>query len=281
MTLILGAVGRDYAVIASDRLLTCKTGRNSYRAVEPGACKLVCVSGRSCIAYTGPAYLDGKRTDYWLVDALAKANATNLLTATDAIAAAATAAVQKYPVGVRHLTFAACGWEFFKDVPEPVLVVAIVSNHYLGRGKFSKKAKGYFGRTRRAFQGITSPFVFTAGQVVSPTEKRLIRRRVKSAEGEKQSDYLITKILMSEILRFSKKNQAVGERILAFGMNRRAAQGIMGKQDIAVFSGYSEDQPHFLYFDPRDRSGTQYGPHFVSGGSAAVDFKAGPAIHSG
>jgi len=276
MTMIIGAVGNTFAALASDRLLSVRTGLNTYKPVEQGACKLICVSGTSSIAYTGPAYLDGKRTDYWLVDTLTKANASNLLTATDAIADAAGAAVRKYPIGARHLTIAACGFERFKDVAHPVPVVAIVSNHYAGKMSYSKNTSFDLIRHRKAFPNITKPFVFYAGQKLHSQEKRLIRRRLERADVGRNSDIIATRTLMSEILRISSKNQAVGERVLTFTISKSAAARAAENETFLITAGYSENNPYFLYFDPKDQSGTHYGPHFVSEGGAFTNFKSGP-----
>lgn len=77
MTLIINAVGEDFAVQVSDRRLTLPSGALHNDSANKAICVL-CQDAKFAMSYTGLARIRNKRTDEWLTDELADMSAGSL-----------------------------------------------------------------------------------------------------------------------------------------------------------------------------------------------------------
>lgn len=121
MTLVVGVLAREYAVLVADRRLT---GLRS-RLEEDGRNKMTVYENRLAFGYTGLAKIGGQRTDLWLADVLSKADGSG--EAIRGLAARATETFQQLQLpadmkrmrswrwggasGIRNQTWNRSGWK--------------------------------------------------------------------------------------------------------------------------------------------------------------------------
>ena len=111
MTLIVTVATANKAVQASDRRLTGPDGS----IFDDEANKAVCVGCRDahfCIGYTGLAFVDGKRTDEWLLDYLMSIHAYRMEVASisAALEKRLTATFEPLPKHYKRITFVLSGF---------------------------------------------------------------------------------------------------------------------------------------------------------------------------
>lgn len=121
MTLIITVATANKVVQASDRRLTQPDGS----LFNDGANKAVCVGckdARFCIGYTGLAFVDGKRTDEWILDYLMSihAYATDVVSISEALEERLTATFHRIPKQYRRTTFVLSGYR--RHIPFTMII---------------------------------------------------------------------------------------------------------------------------------------------------------------
>jgi hypothetical protein len=121
MTLIITVATASRAVQASDRRLTRPDGS----IFDDEANKAICVGcgdAHFCIGYTGLAFVDGKRTDEWLVDYLMSIHAYRMDVASisAALEKRLTATFKPLPKQYRRTTFVLSG--FRRHIPFTMII---------------------------------------------------------------------------------------------------------------------------------------------------------------
>ncbi|SRR5258706_12550577 len=112
MTQIIGAITKDYVLLASDRRLTIGDGPRAGELVDDDTCKLVSLCGAAGIGYTGLAQIEGTPTHEWIAKILADAGCCDPASADRTMVERATTAFSK----IRRWPqiFLMAGWVHFE-----------------------------------------------------------------------------------------------------------------------------------------------------------------------
>jgi hypothetical protein len=111
MTLIITLATADKVVQASDRRLTLPDGSVFDDEANKAICA-GCKDAHFCIAYTGLAFVEGKKTDEWLIDYLISIHAFKLdvVSISGALEEKLTATFDPLPKQYRRTTFVLSGY---------------------------------------------------------------------------------------------------------------------------------------------------------------------------
>lgn len=142
MTLVLNCLTHEYLLQVSDRRFVRQP---DYQTVEDNANKNVFYCGHVAFSYTGLAEIEGKRTDYWLLDTLPESGKEE--EAVTVIREKATKAFANINLPSKYKRHAFVGIGWIRDKREGPLLPAIISisNFQRPKGGYLDSAVEEFG----------------------------------------------------------------------------------------------------------------------------------------
>lgn len=274
MTQIITVITQDYALLASDRLLTYGEGPRVGEAFDDDTCKLVSLCNVCGIGYSGLAVLGGTPTHEWIATTLAAANCRDAATASKVLMEATPSALPTVRAALRHQIFLLSGWAYFGDPPTLRSHFCVVTNSFDEAGQVLATPRQEFHHRVRALRNNEAFLWHAIGQPLGPDRvpvfERNLRRLVARDIGPKEC----LRLLVAEILHTHQGNEppTVGEKILAFCIPKKAVELQLRTGDSSALAQLpDENATAFTYFDPVYSELVQYGPTFVCGEFAATD----------
>lgn len=265
MTLILNCLTNNYLFQVSDRRLVFLDSTGEVKTIkDDNVNKAIFYCGHIAFGYTGLAYIDGKRTDYWLLEKLP----TSFEIFHEKVKKDATEAFNKMPQKSnpfkRH-AFVGIGWiRIQKTEPlHPTLV--LISNFHSDNGETLSSVKESFNVFVMRLPTQKPLFVYSVGQPIDETILNRLSRNINKRLRKKAPYKAIMNILVGEVREIAKKSkEKIGHNLMAVGMPKIAAgSGLM--TPIQGIADYVETKNIFLYF-PKDKSkGIIYSPHIKCG----------------
>jgi hypothetical protein len=259
MTLIIGCITENYAVLASDRRFIELPSR---RVVDDNANKSILLCGHFQFGYTGLARLEGKTPDLWIADIL---GAKPVSTYFETIADNATRVFKTLRIHpeLKCHTFLGVGFSSVPGKPNTLRPLAItISNCMDKRGQIMRSANPRF-----AVQVSTipprKPLLFvSAGQILNRDEtirlQRFLRRHITRGGGLNG----VARLLASQIRLVAQRNRFVGKGLMVSALPRKAV-GTTGFAMNLERRALFDDAPSAVYVPEDDVSPELYGPTSV------------------
>lgn len=274
MTQIIGAITKDYVLLASDRRLSIGEGSRAGESVDEDTCKLVCLCGAAGIGYTGLARIEGTPTHEWIAKKLAEAGCCDPANADRIIAERATAAfsrIRRWPQ-----SFLMAGWAYFEKFTGLRPHLCLITNMLDSSQCRAREPLESFFSFRKALRDDEPSCCEVIGAPLRVDRIRQLRRNIDRLV-ERQTDPKATlRLLVDEIIHTSvvEKQATVGSKILGFCIPRQSAQAYFETGR----SGMLAMQPNkvtaaFTYFEEGYSELQQYGPTFTCGEMAVTDVK--------
>jgi tetratricopeptide (TPR) repeat protein len=271
MTLILNCLTHDYLFQVSDRRLVYTDKNGDVKDIrDDNANKAIFYCGHITFGYTGLADIEGKRSDYWLLEKLP----TSFETFHSKIKEDATEAFKKLPPKFkpwkRH-AFVGIGWIRVQKAGPLHPALVLISNFHSENGKQLSSVNESFSVFSMRLPDQESLFIYPVGQ---PIDKEILNRLHRNIRKrlKKRADYKeIMKVLIGEVRGIAEKSKGkIGKNLMAVGMPKAAAgSGLVSP--IRGIADYVESMNIFLYF-PNDRSdGMIYSPHVKCGRITQAD----------
>lgn len=281
MTLILSCITDDVVYQVSDRRLTRLTPLREL--VEDESNKAVFVNGRVAFAYTGLSVVGGKKTDQWLVQAIASKPSEDMNEVVENISAKATAAFRRMSVASRYKRHAFQGVGWFSLADHADLVPGVVTIHnalgpegdWLGYSKKEFEVQTKFYRlSRRQF------VIHSAGLTPTKAEKATIYRLLRKCvhRRRKRSSAILGALVMAIrwlSMRY-EPGSPIGRNVMGLCVPKESANAYQRTGEFfALASGPTCGTATFLDLPEHHRPVT-YGPLAVIGGCQILGFQAGP-----
>jgi hypothetical protein len=175
MTLIMGCITRDYAVLASDRRLVWHApGRKVHRTpAEENRNKAVLLCGQFYLGYTGLAAIERTDTDQWLAERLIEKDPSKYF---GTIAEESTRAF-RWLRGDKRQAYLIVGWNVPEATNDPHPLAVLITNYLADNGRtWLRQARDEF-----TVRGYTIPpsedhVLCWVGQELFPPEIEKLRR---------------------------------------------------------------------------------------------------------
>lgn len=275
VTQIISVITRNYALLASDRLLTVDDGPRKGETIEDDECKLVSLCNRSGIGYSGLARLGGRPTHEWIARTIASKDCRNASSASLALMEAQRVLPHIQPRRKR-MSFLMAGWGYFDSPPQLRSYHCVVTNELDQSGNILDKPLPKFDRQVRPLQDSETIAWREIGRGLDNTRRRNLDRNLRRLAARDIGPQDTLRLLVDEIIHThqSEKPPRVGNKILAFSIPKSAIenQRRMG-YSIALARLPDRHSIAFSYFDPEYKQFHQWGPTFVCGRTAATGIK--------
>lgn len=276
MTLILGCLTEHCVYQVSDRRLMFP----NRKIADERSNKSVLLDGRVAFGYTGISRVAGIRTDEWLARTLAEVGRSDMNAVCTHLRDAATEVFQREPYAPadkRH-AFHAVGWFRLRGETDLTPGVVTVANALDGSsGDWLAAARPMF-EVRPHFPTLRSGgFVLnSAGFRPTPEERSAVFRLVRSTVRHRRSTpQTVAYALILAVKWLASRHDEIGSDLLLLSIPRKAVEAHERSGTHVLLLGPPSDvTATFLNAQPAGRL-EHLGPHFVSRGSLALDFKAG------
>lgn len=273
MTQIISVITQEYALLASDRLLTFADGPRAGEVCEDDSCKLVNLCNTNGIGYSGLAKLGGRPTHEWIAVTLARSNCYDAANASQTLVDATPRAI---PSNVRRelqsQTFLLSGWAHFGEPPVLRPHFCVVTNAVDDHGRPLAQPKSWFDRRIRALPEHEALLITAIGAPLTQTRQINLQRNLERLVSRSISPKEALRLLCQEIHHSHQTNKTIGKRLLAFCIPRQSVElQFRTGQSMALASLPNHDTATFSYFEPAYNELRQYGPTLVCGEEALTD----------
>ncbi|MFO7996421.1 MAG: hypothetical protein R6U93_04655 [Dehalococcoidia bacterium] len=218
--------------------------------------KNVFYCGHVAFSYTGLAYIEGKRTDDWLLSVLPESFETWLTV----LRGKSTEAFKniriplKYGQLKRH-AFVGVGW--LRANPDGPLCPALVliSNFYGTRGELLDSVSDEFNVFGLRLSDRNKFMIFPVGQKIAQEELKHLHRNIKTCIERNTGPITMLRHLVNTMRNVANDNPSVGKNLLVLGMPKVAA-GNPGM----VYPFVEDKMNTFFYIPANSRKQVAYGP---------------------
>jgi hypothetical protein len=274
MTQIIGAITKDYVLLASDRRLTLGDGPRAGELFDDDTCKLVSLCGICGIGYTGLASIEGQSTHQWIAKNLAGAGCRDAASADRTIVKCATAAfasVRRWPQA-----FLMAGWAPFVKFTGLRPHLCLITNMMDSSQRRAHAPLESFASFRKALRDEESSCCEVIGLPLSIHRARQLRRNIDRLAQRLIGPKEALRLLVDEIIHTSvaEKQSTVGSKVLGFCIPRKSAEAYFKTGRAGMLAVQPNlDAAAFTYFEDGYSELQQFGPTFVCGGTAFTDVK--------
>jgi hypothetical protein len=258
MTLIISLLTPTYVAQVSDLRLTERPAGTPL--TEPAA-KAVSWCGHTNFGYTGPAVLDGKRTDQWIAEILV--NYRKVQEGLAELRARASVAASRLPAENRHLAIVGVGWSLMSTQSRLRPTLFEITNVPAGDWPNAPlpdcalRIEQLAGNQRLAFHG----------QPVPAADRRYLRRRVERLAGARTAPGPVLTHMIQVAQSVAESNAAVSEQLLLSYLPRDS----VGRTDLMMpLVAPTWDQAKYVYLPARGDPPVMYGPTIVCAGSITM-----------
>lgn len=274
MTLILSLATKNYIVQVSDRRLTIGNGPFQGRLVDDDSNKVTLFCNRMSFAYTGLASINGKRTDYWLVDILSKISSNSLSDACNMIVNSATSEFAKIRNNkIKKQAFVGVGWTR-SGLDEPIKpIICNISNALNDQLNWLPEAEDKFVLRYSVLNGNDCYLFSQTGLHLPHRIIRPLTQNINKLVKKEIGPYSLGRLLAEAVWNAAKNNETIGSNLLLVSMPRAALESNSG---IVIASMPDEKVNSFMYLNPSRNDGIVFGPNYVCNGSGITNFQSGP-----
>jgi len=272
MTLIIGVLTQDYALLASDRRLTMWGGPQHGSIVkddeekEREECKLVNVCNTRGIGYAGLAEVEGLPIHEWIAKTLASENYPDFGEEGEILKKHANRVFGKVSIKMPPQQFLIVGWGYLKELTGLHPYMQLISNAHDESGKKrAQPANSFLDFVQAPRDG--QPFVWaTVGRPIDQQRIEQLDKNLGLLVNREITPKAALRLLVDEIVYKSSRDDKVGSKILGFCIPKNSVL----RQLETGMSFMTAEQPYtdgatFTYFEPGFNELKQYGPTCVCG----------------
>jgi hypothetical protein len=278
VTLVLNCVTPDYVFQVSDRQLVRQGPLGGWSVEEEESNKAVLIDGRVAFGYTGLAQIDGKRADRWLAETAADGPTTDMSAVLARIRDHASDAFRRLHLPPRAKRHAFLGTGWVTGAGGQLVPASLLASNALRDGKWLEEAEDKFFSTFQLYDDLPDGFELrSAGVEVSvehqPAVWRFIRRSAKRSAGP---DAFVRSLIIA-MDWLANRYPTIGRGLMVLALPRVASIKFAETgRSMALLGPPLKDHTTFAYMPSRPGPLQLYGPHYVSGGMAVMDFTVVP-----
>lgn len=280
MTQIISCITKDYVIQVSDRRLVYVNADNSAHVADDEANKAVLFCNRAVFGYTGLAQLEGKRTDYWIVSTITGHESYS--DACNALAENATACFARFGPEIRQEwrehAFVSVGWTTSVEEPvelRPIVVLVsntVPSNHNPNEQESPNEViVGKFTVRYGLLPRKETLYLYIAGQPLEHQSEVELKRTLRKVIRKQCDPKAIALVIAYAMRECARNNPMVGSNLMVSCIPKAAVR-IPAGEFVIVSALPNRNTSTFLHLT-RNFEGISYGPHFVCGGAAAIDWR--------
>jgi hypothetical protein len=268
LTLVLTLLTPRFVAQVSDMKLTDVSNPVAPRTIEERAAKAVVWCNSIVFAYTGPAVLEGKRTDAWLTEVLQPAS--SLDEAIKTVQSRADTAVELLPANRKKLAIVGVGWSRQPGQRKSLPSLFEITNLPAGRTGCGAWGESPLATFETRYRQLTSEYQLVChGQPIPLPIWRHVRRLVARSLQANMSPGTSVLHLANAIGAVSSTNNAVGSNLLVSYLPAGPPPSPGGF--VVHFGEPTWKGPEYRYLSASaSESGVVRMPAFVCGGMAAM-----------